>query len=129
MGEHIREVDAVQITMLDIPDGYSIFVITGYSDLRKGINGLCEYVDALFGLNPYGENVFLFCGRRADRFKMLSRSQDGCCILVSVVLDEGRLKWPRGKEPQAWRITRKQLNKLLAGTVLNVEDILQCYGA
>lgn len=127
MGEHREENDAVRMTMLDIPDGYSIFVITGYSDLRKGINGLCDYVDALFGLNPYGENVFFFCGRKADRFKILSKSQEGS-VLVSVVLDEKRLKWPRGKSPQAWRVSRKQLSKLLTGTALNPEDVLERYG-
>ena len=47
-----------------------VFIATGYSDLRKGIDGLANIIKFQFELDPFQKDIlFLFCGRRTDRLK------------------------------------------------------------
>ena len=48
-----------------------VYLATGYTDLRKGIDGLAVMVQEQFKLNPFSDALFLFCGRRGDRIKGL----------------------------------------------------------
>jgi len=52
-----------------------IYLATGYTDLRKGIDGLAGIVQEQFQLDAFSDALFLFCGRRNDR-KIVS-SPDG----------------------------------------------------
>ena len=43
-------------------------VVMGFTDLRRGIDGLATIVRFQFKLDPYDKNtLFLFCGRISDR--------------------------------------------------------------
>lgn len=59
--------------MLNDGHGFNkVYVATGYTDLRRGIDGLASIVKHQFHLDPFDRNtLFLFCGRRADRIKEL----------------------------------------------------------
>ena len=49
-----------------------IYLCTGYTNLRKGIDGLVAIVKGEPGLDPAETGcMFLFCGRRNDRMKAL----------------------------------------------------------
>lgn len=52
-------------------DGYGfhkVYIATGYTDLRRGIDGLASIVKHQFNLDPFDRNtLFLFCGKRTDR--------------------------------------------------------------
>ena len=49
-----------------------IFIATGYTDLRRGIDGLASTIKYQFELDPFQKNIlFLFCGKRTDRIKGL----------------------------------------------------------
>ena len=49
-----------------------IFIATGYTDLRRGIDGLSSTIKYQFELDPFQKNIlFLFCGKRTDRIKGL----------------------------------------------------------
>lgn len=49
-----------------------IYIAAGYTDLRRGIDGLASIVKFNFQLDPYEKDIlFLFCGRRSDRIKGL----------------------------------------------------------
>ena len=49
-----------------------IFIATGYTDLRRGIDGLASTIKFQFDLDPFQKHVlFLFCGKRTDRIKGL----------------------------------------------------------
>ena len=55
-----------------------IFIACGYTDLRRGIEGLAQIVEGQYHLDPFEKNVlFLFCGRRKDRIKALMYDGSG----------------------------------------------------
>ena len=91
----------------------NLFLATGFTDLRKGIDGLAAIVQYEYDLDPYENALFIFCGRRSDRFKMLYYDKNGYLLLYKR-LDEGKLRWPRKKE-EVRRLTHQQLRWLLEG--------------
>lgn len=55
-----------------------IFIVTGYTDLRSGIDRLADTVRSYLGedaIEP--DTLYLFCGRRTDRIKGLVWENDG----------------------------------------------------
>ena len=51
----------------DLPAGQQVYLITGYTDLRRSIDGLASIVQGQLNLDPFSTALFLFCGRRRDR--------------------------------------------------------------
>ena len=101
--------------MLNDGTGFKkIYLATGYTDLRRGIDGLAAIVRFQFELDPYDRNtLFLFCGRRCDRIKALLWEGDGF-LLMYKRLDNGAFNWPRSKD-EAIRITEDQDQMLMQG--------------
>ena len=58
-----------------------VFLATGFTDLRRGIDGLAAIVQKQFELDPFTNTLFLFCGRRRDRIKALYWEGDGFVLL------------------------------------------------
>jgi len=90
-----------------------VYIACGYTDLRKSIDGLAMVVKQSFQLDPFSRNLYLFCGRRSDRFKALYWEGDGFLLLYKR-LERGKFQWPR-HETEARLITRQQLRWLLEG--------------
>ena len=101
--------------MLNDAKGFSrIIIATGYSDLRKGIDGLANLIQFQFSLDPFQKDVlFLFCGRRTDRIKGLVWEGDGFLLLYKR-LNPGRFRWPR-TAAEAMEITPEQYAMLMQG--------------
>ena len=59
--------------MLNNATGFKkIYLAVGYTDLRRGIEGLSSIIRFKFNLDPYDKDtIFLFCGKRCDRIKAL----------------------------------------------------------
>lgn len=76
-----------------------VYIACGYTDLRRGIDGLAALVQQQFQLDPFSNTLFLFCGRRRDRIKALYREGDGFLLLYRR-LESGSFLWPR-KEREA----------------------------
>ena len=53
----------------DLISGKQVYVVTGYTDLRKSIDGLAAIVQGQLEVDVFSKGVFLFCGRRCDRIK------------------------------------------------------------
>lgn len=102
----------------DILKGSQVYLVTGYTDLRRSIDGLATIVQAKLNLDPYSKELFLFCGRRSDRIKGLLWEEDGFLLLYKR-LDNGRFQWPRN-ETEAKLLTPQQTRWLLEG--LNIEQ-------
>lgn len=91
-----------------------IYLAAGYTDLRRGMEGLTNIVRFHFELNPYDRNtLFLFCGKRADRIKGLIWEGDGFLLLYKR-LDNGAFNWPRTPK-EALEITQEQYRMLMQG--------------
>lgn len=91
-----------------------IFIAAGYSDLRKGIDGLANIIKFQFNLDPFQKHIlFLFCGRRTDRIKGLVWEGDGFLLLYKR-LNIGSFSWPRTAS-EALAITPEQYGMLMQG--------------
>ncbi|MFQ7401333.1 MAG: IS66 family insertion sequence element accessory protein TnpB, partial [Neglectibacter sp.] len=73
-----------------------VYIACGYTDLRKGIDGLATMVQQQFELDPFTNTLFLFCGRKRDRIKGLYWERDGF-ILLYKRLEQGAYQWPRSE--------------------------------
>lgn len=100
------------------------FIVCGYTDLRRGIDGLAGIVQQNFGLDPYSGSLFLFCGRRCDRIKALLWEGDGFLLLYKR-LDNGRFQWPRNKT-EAEKITSEQYLWLMQGLSIDQPKAIKC---
>lgn len=90
-----------------------IYLATGYTDLRRGIDGLAGMVQEQFQLDIFSDALFLFCGRRTDRIKGLYWNSNGFLLLYKR-LEQGRFRWPRTKQ-EAKLITMQQYEWLCQG--------------
>jgi len=90
--------------------------------MRKSIDGLAAYVQQHFGLDPAGNSLFLFCGRRRDRFKALYYDGDGYVLLYKR-LESGRYQWPTRPE-EAQLITAQQFRWLMEGLKIEQKTAL-----
>ena len=94
--------------MIDLSQVRRYYVACGYTDLRRGIDGLAAIVTQQFGAQLNEESLFLFCGRRTDRIKALYWSGDGYLLLYKR-LSNGSFQWPRSEaelrllDPQTFR--------------------------
>ena len=61
----------------DFTGADKVYIACGYTDLRKGIDGLARLVQQQFELDSFTNTLFLFCGRRRDRIKGLYWEKDG----------------------------------------------------
>ena len=93
----------------------SVYIACGYTDLRKSIDGLAGLVKEQFGLDPFSNSLFLFCGRRCDRIKAFLYENDGFVLLYKrLTASEGRYRWPRNKN-EVQSITWRQFDWLMSG--------------
>ena len=95
-----------------------VYIVCGYTDMRRSIDGLSAIVKQNFGLEPCSGSMFLFCGKRRDRMKALLWEGDGF-LLMYKRLDNGSFQWPRNGA-EAKLLTREQYIWLLQG--LSIEQ-------
>lgn len=110
--------------MLNDAVGFThIYIRAGYTDLRKGIDGLIAEVTGVAGLDPTAPGtIFLFCGRRNDRMKALLYEGDGW-LLCYKKYTEGRLQWPRN-EKEVRELTLQQFRWLMEGLSIDQKKII-----
>ena len=95
-----------------------MYIACGYTDLRRGIDGLASLVQQQFELDPFSNTLFLFCGRRRDRIKGLYWEGNGF-ILLYKRLESGSFQWPRNGA-EARELSWQQYRWLMEG--LSVEQ-------
>ena len=99
----------------DITAADEIYIVCGYTDMRKSIDGLCAIIEDKLHMDPRRSAIFLFCGRRCDRLKILMWEPDGFVLLykrLSVV--HGRYRWPRSRE-EVRSLTWREFDWLMSG--------------
>lgn len=99
----------------DITAVDEIYIVCGYTDMRKSIDGLCAVVEDKLHMDPRRSAIFLFCGRRAERIKILMWESDGFVLLykrLSAV--RGRYRWPRNRD-EVRSLTWREFDWLMSG--------------
>ena len=99
--------------MIPVPSGVRVWLATGHTDMRRGMNGLALQIQEVLKRDPYGGHLFVFRGRRGDLIKVLWHDTQGTC-LFSKRLERGRFIWPSPVEGVV-TITPAQLGYLLEG--------------
>ena len=97
----------------DFRGAEKVYIACGYTDLRKGIDGLATLVQRQFHLDPFSNTLFLFCGRRKDRIKALYWEGNGFVLLYKR-LESGSFQWPRNGE-EVRKLTAQQYRWLMEG--------------
>lgn len=83
-------------------------------DFRKGMKGLSVLVEAVLQLNPFSEQLFVFCNCKRDKIKILYWERSGFCLWQKR-LEQARFHWPRQQTEAVITLTGQQLNWLLDG--------------
>ena len=91
----------------------NVYIVCGYTDMRKSISGLVAVITQQYGLQPDAESLFLFCGKRSDRIKALLWEGDGFLLLYKRI-EDGAFSWPQTPD-EAAELTREQYFLLMNG--------------
>ena len=99
----------------DLTAAAGIYLVCGYTDMRKSIDGLRAIVEGAFHLDSRNHSLFLLCGCRYDRIKALLWEGGGYVLLYKRLdVERGRYRWPRNKN-EVRNLTWQQFDWLLSG--------------
>jgi transposase len=99
--------------VIELRSGTRIWIAAGFTDLRRGFQGLSTLVETVLEQAPYSGHVFVFRGKRGDLIKLLWFDGDGLCLFQKR-LERGRFIWPQAMSGTV-ALTRAQLSMLLEG--------------
>lgn len=101
-----------------------IYIVTGYTDLRFGIDSLAALIESKLGGKPFvPDTLYLFCGRRTDRIKGLVWESDGCLLLYKR-LEQGNFQWPRS-ESDVGNLSPQQFRWLMEGLTVSPKKVVK----
>ena len=99
--------------MIPIPSGVRVWIATGHTDMRRGMQGLALTVQESLKRDPHAGDLYIFRGRRGDLAKILWHDGIGLCLLTKR-LERGHFIWPMASTG-AISLTAAQLATLLEG--------------
>ena len=105
--------------MLNLGSDTKIYISSGITDMRKGINGLSILAsEAISQKDSRGKistgAMFVFRGKRSDRIKILWWDGQGFCLFYKC-LNRGKFTWPKANINGNIRVTKAQLSMLVEG--------------
>jgi transposase len=99
--------------MIAPPSSMRVWLATGVTDMRRGMNGLALQVQQSLSRDPHAGDLYVFRGKRGDLVKILWH--DGLGIsLYAKRLERGRFIWPAPADGVV-AITAAQLGYMLEG--------------
>ena len=99
--------------MIPVPSGVRVWLATGVTDMRRGMNGLTLQVQEALGRDPYAGDLFVFRGRRGNLIKVLWHDGLGTSLYAKR-LEHGRFIWPSPADGVV-AVSLAQLGYLLEG--------------
>ncbi len=99
--------------MIPVPAGVRVWIATGHTDMRRGMNSLALQVQENLKRDPHCGDLFVFRGKSGSLIKILWRDGLGFSLYMKR-LERGRFIWPSpvdGVVP----ITASQLGYMLEG--------------
>jgi transposase len=92
-----------------------VYLACGFTDMRKGFDGLAAQVQTVLSLDPYGGALFVFRGRRGDLLKALHWDGQGLCLYAKrLESPRARFVWPQ-TDSGTVTMTAAQVSMLLEG--------------
>ena len=89
------------------------FVKTGFTDMRKQVNGLSRIVQDLDPAGPFSGSYYVFLGKTRHVMKILYWDETGFCLWLKR-LEQDSFPWPKDGEDLS-EVTREQISLLLRG--------------
>jgi transposase len=98
-----------------LPAGVKVHLAFGYTDMRKGMDGLALLVQEVLHQDPFSGHLFVFRGRKANLIKVVFWDGTGLCLFTKR-LETGVFLWPAAIAPsETLPLTSAQLSPLLDG--------------
>ena len=97
--------------MIPVPSNVRVWIATGHTDMRRGMNGLALQVQEGLKRDPHAGDLYLFRGKRGDLVKILWHDGIGLSLYAKR-LDRGRFIWPSAVDG-AVSITAAQMAYML----------------
>lgn len=79
--------------MIPIPSGVRVWIATGHTDMRRGMQSLALTVQESLKRDPHAGDLYIFRGRRGDLVKILWHDGLGMSLYAKR-LDRGKFIWP-----------------------------------
>ena len=79
--------------MIPVPSGVRVWIATGHTDMRRGMQSLALTVQESLKRDPHGGDLYIFRGRRGDLVKILWHAGLGISLYAKR-LDRGKFIWP-----------------------------------
>lgn len=98
---------------MGLPAHTKVWLVAGFTDMRKGFDGLAAVAQYQLDKDPFSGHLFVFRGKRGDRIKVLWWDGDGLCLFYKR-LERGRFVWPVAQEGVIY-LSTAQLSMLLEG--------------
>ena len=99
--------------MIPIASGVRVWITTGHTDMRRGMNGLALLVQEGLKRDPHAGDLYIFRGRRGNLVKILWHDALGMSLYAKR-LERGRFIWPSPADGVV-AITTAQLGYMLEG--------------
>jgi transposase len=80
--------------VIPVASNVRIWIATGHTDMRRGMNGLSLLVQEGLKRDPFAGDVFVFRGRSGSLIKALWHDGVGLSLYAKR-LDRGRFVWPQ----------------------------------
>ena len=79
--------------MIPVPSGVRVWIATGHTDMRRGMNSLALLVQEAFRRDPHGGDLYVFRGKRGKHIKILWHDGLGMSLYAKR-LERGQFIWP-----------------------------------
>lgn len=99
--------------MIPVPGGVRVWIATGHTDMRKGMQGLALLVQEHLKHDPHAGDLYVFRGRAGGLIKIIWHDGLGMSLYAKR-LDRGRFIWPAA-EGGAVPLSGAQLSYMLSG--------------
>lgn len=109
--------------MIDFSRIEHIYMASGPTDLRKGIDGYALIIQNEFQLDPFDDSLFIFCNRQHNKLKCLYWDGTGFWLLYKR-LEKGHFKWI-SKADGSISITHHQFEWLLQGLKIEQKNYIE----
>ena len=83
--------------MIPVASGVRVWIATGHTDMRRGMNSLALLVQEAFRRDPHGGDLYVFRGKSGKLIKILWHDGLGMSLYAKR-LERGRFVWPQASD-------------------------------